>query len=44
MTWIATILYFLQADLIAKAYSVVERRTIAFADVDLFVNIAPPPS
>lgn len=39
MTWIATILYFLQTDLIARAYSVVEQRTIAFADVDLFVNI-----
>jgi AAA family ATP:ADP antiporter len=39
MTWIATILYFLQTDLIAKAYSGVARRTIAFADVDLFVNI-----
>jgi AAA family ATP:ADP antiporter len=39
MTWIATILYFLQTDLIAKAYSVIELRTVAFADVDLFVNI-----
>jgi AAA family ATP:ADP antiporter len=39
MTWIATILYFLQTDLISQAYSAVERRTIAFADVDLFVNI-----
>ena len=39
MTWIATILYFLQTDLISQAYSDVERRTIAFADVDLFVNI-----
>jgi AAA family ATP:ADP antiporter len=39
MTWIATILYFLQTDLIAKAYSEIERRTVAFADVDLFVNI-----
>jgi ATP:ADP antiporter, AAA family len=39
MTWIATILYFLQADLISQAYSEVARRTIAFADVDLFVNI-----
>jgi ATP:ADP antiporter, AAA family len=39
MTWIATILYFLQTDLISQAYSEVERRTIAFADVDLFVNI-----
>lgn len=39
MTWIATILYFLQTDLISQAYSAVERRTIAFADADLFVNI-----
>jgi ATP:ADP antiporter, AAA family len=39
MTWIATILYFLQTDLISQAYSAVERRTTAFADVDLFVNI-----
>jgi ATP:ADP antiporter, AAA family len=39
MTWIATILYFLQADLIVRAYSALERRTIAFADVDLYVNI-----
>lgn len=39
MTWIATILYFLQADYIARAYSGVESRAIAFADVDLFVNV-----
>jgi AAA family ATP:ADP antiporter len=39
MTWIATILYFLQTDLIAKTYAGVARRAIAFADVDLFVNI-----
>lgn len=39
MTWIATILYFLQADFIAKTFSAVDRRAIAFADVDLFVNI-----
>jgi ATP:ADP antiporter, AAA family len=39
MTWIATILYFLQTDLIAKTYAGVARRTIAFADVDLFVNV-----
>jgi ATP:ADP antiporter, AAA family len=39
MTWIATILYFLQADFVAKMYSAVEGRTIAFADVDLFVNV-----
>ena len=40
MTWVATILYFLQTDFIARAYSVIEQRTIAFADADLFVNIA----
>ena len=39
MTWISTILYFLQTDLVSKAYSVIEQRTIAFADVDLYVNI-----
>jgi ATP:ADP antiporter, AAA family len=39
MTWIATIIYFLQTDLIAKAYTAVESRTVAFADIDLVVNI-----
>jgi AAA family ATP:ADP antiporter len=39
MTWIATILYFLQADFVAKAFPAIEGRTIAFADVDLFVNV-----
>jgi ATP:ADP antiporter, AAA family len=39
MTWVATILYFLQTDLIAKAYSGAARRAVAFADVDLFVNV-----
>jgi AAA family ATP:ADP antiporter len=39
MTWIATVVYFLQTDLIAKAFPAVESRTIAFADIDLFVNI-----
>ncbi len=39
MTWIATILYYLQTDLIASTYAGVARRTIAFADVDLFVNV-----
>jgi AAA family ATP:ADP antiporter len=39
MTWIATILYFLQAEYIAKEFSAVESRAIAFADVDLFVNV-----
>jgi AAA family ATP:ADP antiporter len=39
MTWIATIFYFLQTDIITKSFPVVESRAIAFADVDLFVNI-----
>jgi AAA family ATP:ADP antiporter len=39
MTWIATILNFLQIDIIARTFPAVESRTIAFADVDLFVNI-----
>lgn len=39
MTWIATILYFLQAEFISRTYSAIANRTIAFADVDLFVNV-----
>jgi len=38
MTWIATIFYFLQTDIIAKTFPGVESRAVAFADVDLFVN------
>lgn len=40
MTWIATVFYFLQTDFIAKAFPAVESRAIAFADVDLFVNVS----
>ena len=40
LTWVATIMYFLQTDLIAKAYAGIESRTVAFADVDLVVNIS----
>ena len=39
MTWIATIGYFLQTDLIAKAFADVASRTQALADIDLAVNI-----
>ena len=39
MTWIATVFYFLQVDIIAKTFPGMASRTIAFADVDLFVNI-----
>ncbi|MCE7797225.1 MFS transporter [Sphingobium sufflavum] len=39
MTWIATILYFLQADFVEKSIAAVSGRTVAFANLDLFVNI-----
>ena len=39
MTWIATIGYFLQTDLIGKAFADVASRTQALADIDLVVNI-----
>jgi ATP:ADP antiporter, AAA family len=38
MTWIATIGYFLQTELIAKAFHDVASRTQALADIDLVVN------
>jgi AAA family ATP:ADP antiporter len=38
MTWIATIFYFLQTDMVARTFPAVESRAVAFADVDLFVN------
>lgn len=40
MTWIATVMYFLQTELIASAYVGVASRAMAFADVDLVVNTA----
>jgi ATP:ADP antiporter, AAA family len=40
MTWIATVIYFLQTGLIAQTYTGLASRIIAFADVDLVVNIA----
>ena len=39
MTWIATIAYFLQTDLITRSYSGITARTVALADIDLVVNI-----
>ena len=39
MTWVATIVYFRQIELVAQAYSSLEGRTVAFADVDLTVNV-----
>lgn len=40
MTWIATIGYFLQTDLIAKAFTSIDARTQALANIDLAVNVA----
>ncbi len=39
MTWIATIGYFIQTDMIARAFTDVASRTQALADIDLLVNI-----
>jgi AAA family ATP:ADP antiporter len=40
MTWVNTIAYFLQTDVIAHAFASVEGRAQAIADIDLVVNIA----
>jgi AAA family ATP:ADP antiporter len=40
MSWVNTVAYFLQTDLIAHAFQAVERRTQAIADIDLVVNVA----
>jgi ATP:ADP antiporter, AAA family len=39
MTWIATIGYFLQTELVAKAFAGLPERTQALADIDLAVNL-----
>jgi AAA family ATP:ADP antiporter len=39
MTWIATVGYFIQTELIAKAFTDIALRTQALADIDLVVNI-----
>jgi AAA family ATP:ADP antiporter len=39
MTWVATIAYFLQTDLITRGYSGIAARTVALADIDLVVNV-----
>ena len=39
MTWISTIGYFIQTDFIANAFTGVEARTQALAEIDLAVNI-----
>jgi ATP:ADP antiporter, AAA family len=40
MTWIATIGYFVQTDMISKAFVDVTSRTQALANIDLVVNVA----
>lgn len=39
LTWISTVLYFQQADLVSRAFETREARTQAFAVVDLVVNV-----
>ncbi len=39
MTWIATIGYFLQTELVTQAFTALEDRTRALADIDLVVNV-----
>jgi ATP:ADP antiporter, AAA family len=40
MTWIATVVYYLQTELVSKGISGIENRMQAFANIDLVVNIA----
>ena len=39
MTWISTIGYFIQTDLVARTFSDIESRTRALAEIDLAVNV-----
>jgi AAA family ATP:ADP antiporter len=39
MTWVNTVAYFCQTDLIARTYSEISSRAQAIADIDLIVNI-----
>jgi AAA family ATP:ADP antiporter len=40
MTWVNTVAYFFQTDLIARAFTAIESRAQAIADIDLVVNVA----
>ena len=40
MTWINTVAYFFQTDLIARAFTAIESRAQAIAEIDLVVNVA----
>ena len=39
MTWVSTVAYFLQTDVISRAFSAVAARAVAIADISLVVNI-----
>ena len=39
MTWVATVAYFLQTDLVARAFADLAGRAEALADIDLLVNV-----
>jgi AAA family ATP:ADP antiporter len=39
MTWIATVGYFLQTELVARSFAAISERTQALADIDLVVNV-----
>jgi ATP:ADP antiporter, AAA family len=39
MTWVNTIAYFMQTDLISQAFSEVDSRAVAIADISLVVNV-----
>jgi ATP:ADP antiporter, AAA family len=39
MTWVNTISYFMQTDLISQAFSEVDSRAVAIADISLVVNV-----
>jgi ATP:ADP antiporter, AAA family len=39
MTWVNTVAYFFQTDLVARSFQAIESRTQAIADIDLVVNL-----
>jgi ATP:ADP antiporter, AAA family len=39
MTWVNTVAYFVQTDLVARSFSGIAQRTEAIADIDLVVNV-----
>ena len=39
MTWVNTVAYFLQTDVVARSYTAIASRAQVFADIDLVVNV-----